>query len=405
MVCLLFPAVQGEQVSPPHLMRVLAMGEVDTSYCPIWGYCQAEPSLDATLVVARDMHATTYGEAGLKRIIRLYLPRNLEGMLEYDFILINQPVVRYFPPNSLQDIYLAIAEGGRGALCFMESQYADIYGPWLETQLYDCFPYDHSKNLKLGAPGDKPFDLEIVRDPNLPPLMTPYIPLGIENIKPFGEARPTFERPGATVWAYCHTNAFLGAGVTRFPLFISWRYGPGNALVWVTADQFDTSMWRTNDGKERYALDIFTGFIWLSSGWDLPDDPIRVHILRDSFIRLRSRITLVGNIIEFADSFGANTQRVEKRLAGLQLMGSEAGELYLEHEFDLVESKMREAFDLALEIEAESVELKERALTWAYLVEWLTVTSTSALSGVVIWSLMVKRRMFRPVSATRSVGS
>jgi len=385
-------------------MRVLAMGEVDTSYCPIWGYCEAEPSLDATLVVARDMHATTYGETGLKKIIRLYLPRDLQDMLEYDFILINQPVVQYFPPNSLQDIYLAISEHGTGALCFMESQYSDIYLPWLQTQVYDCFPYDHSRNLKLGAPGDKPFDLEIVRDPNLPPLMTPYIPLGIESIKPFGECRPTFERPGATIWAYCRTNAFAGAGVTSFPLFISWRYGPGNALVWVTADQFDTSMWRTNDGKERYALDIFTGFIWLSSGWQLPDDPVRIHIMRDSFTQLRSRVGLVSNIIEFADSFGANTRQVESRLGGLQLMGQQAGELYLDHEFDLAESKMGEAFDLASEIEAESVALKDRALTWVYLVEWLTVTSTAALSGVAVWSLMVKRRMFHPVSVTRGLG-
>ncbi len=398
-VTICFIASSISSATGPRRMRVLAIGEVDTSYCPVSAFLVAEPSLDGTLAVARDMHGTNFGEKGLKRIIRLYIPRNLEAMLGYDFILINQPVVKYFETTSLEQMNEAIVQHGRGGLCFMESQYFDIYGPWLETELSKCFPYDHYANLRLGAPGDEIYDLEVVRDPILPPLLMPYVPLGIESIKPFGGSRPTYEKEGATVWAYCRTHSFHG----RYPLFISWRYGSGRALVWVTADQFDSPMWRTNDGKERYALDILTGMIWLSSGWELPNDPVRVHVLRDSFSQLQSRVSLVTSVIEFIDSFGANTRQIETDLGDLLALGREAGDMYLDHEFESCESVLAEAFSFAARIETKSILLKKQALSWVYLIEWLSVTSAIALAGWAAWMLMVKRMMYRAVAITRKV--
>ncbi len=185
-----------------HIIRVLAIGEVDTAYCPIYGFCASEPSLDVTLAVARDMHGTNYGDKGLQRIIRLYVPRNLESMLSYDFIVINQPVIRFFPQSSLEAMYSAVAEHGVGSLCFMESMYREIYEPWLQTRLSQCYPYDHYRNIRMGAPGGQPYNLEVVMDQKLPPLLRPFVALGIEKIRPFGYARPPFpvreQRSGPT---------------------------------------------------------------------------------------------------------------------------------------------------------------------------------------------------------------
>ena len=399
LLLLTSPKVLAPEARP---MRILATGEVDPSYCPISSYGASEPSLDVTLAVAREMHGTTFGEKGLRKLIRLYIPRSLDEMLKYDFILINQPVIRYFPPSSLEQIYAAIADYGVGGLCFMQSMYSDIYMPWLQTKLSDCFPYDHYANIRIGAPGGQSYTLEIVRDPNLPPLLTPYLPLGIENVRPFGEARPTFEREGARVWAYCRAAFFRDFyGLDRFPLFISWEYGQERSLVWTTADQFDSPMWRTSDGKERYALDIFTGMVWLSSGWELPDDPIRVHVLRNYFTLVRTRVSLIGSLIEFIDGFGASSYEVEVDLGTLQSMVIEAGELYLEHEFEATEAKFNEAFGLASEIEARSILLKDRALMWVYMIEWIAVTGTLLLTGFLLWSLMIRKRVYREVLTTR----
>jgi len=49
------------------------------------------------------------------------------------------------------------------------------------------------------------------------------------------------------------------------------------------------------------------------------------------------------------------------------------------------------------------VELKERALLWIYAVEWIAVTATGLFCGSVVWSLMVRRRMYREVQVTRAL--
>ncbi len=400
-ILLLVLICQTTWVHAAPVTKVLAVGEVDPAYCPLGSFGAVEPSLDVTLAIARDIHGTSYGDAGLKRLIRLYVPRTLEAMVDFDLVVLNQPVIRHFPAATLRDMRLAIVEYGKGAMCFMESQYPDIYMPWLETELSECFPYNHYAALQIGTHGDKPYDLEIVRDEALPALLRAYLPLGIESIRPYGQARATFPREGATVWAYCRTSAFAGIGMQKFPLFISWRYGPARGLVWTTADQFDSPMWRSSDGRERYALDIFAGIAWLSAGWGLPQDPVRVHVIRESFGQLRSRIGLVNSVLEFADNFGANTRELELDLSELGGMEREAGYLYLEHEFDNAQAVMQEAFDLACEIEQGAVSLKERALTWVYAIEWLAVTSTMSLAGWALWSLMIRRTRYRMVATTR----
>ncbi len=379
-------------------MHVLAIGEIDLTSSPIKDFCAAEPSLDCTLVVGRAQY-TGYDVAGVKRMIRLYMPRNMEAMLEYDFILIDQLATPFFSVTSLEQMRSAIADYGKGGLCFMESQYPDIYMPWLLTELSQCFPYDHWANVAAGHPSDEDYDLEVVRnDPNLPPLLTAYLPLGIETVRPFGASRLTYPKEGATVWAYCRTFGVRG----RYPLFISWRYGPGKGLVWTTANQFGGPMWRSFDGKERFALDIFTGIIWLSSGWDLTDDPVWVRNMRISFTTLRVRATATQSLIEFVDLYGANTRHVEEELARMLEINKEAGELYLDHNFDSCDAKLAEAMDLAGEIESACMALRDRALFWVYVIEWLAVTSTMTLTLVTVWSLMVRRRLYHEVAHTRS---
>jgi len=385
------------------IIRVLAIGEVDTAYCPIYGFCASEPSLDVTLAVARDMHGTNYGDKGLQRIIRLYVPRNLDAMLGYDFIVINQPVIRFFPQSSLEAMYSAVAEHGVGSLCFMESKYREIYEPWLQTRLSQCYPYDHYKNIRMGAPGGQPYNLEVVMDQQLPPLLRPFVPLGIEKIRPFGYARPTFPREGATEWAYCKTDYWSYKGITKFPLFLSWHYGEANAMVWTTADQFDSPFWRATDGKERFELDIFTGIIWLSCGWRLPEDPLMVHQLRSAFTQANARISSSYAMLDFIDSFGANTRRLEQELAGVQDMKQKAARLYLSNKFSEASSAIAETMSALDKIDSESVSLRRRAMMWVHLVEWLTITSSLAITGSLLWTLMVRRRLFKPVSSTRGL--
>jgi hypothetical protein len=50
---------------------------------------------------------------------------------------------------------------------------------------------------------------------------------------------------------------------------------------------------------------------------------------------------------------------------------------------------------------AEAVKLKDQALLWVYISEWLAVTSTSIFAGFTLWTLMVRRRKYRTTRSTR----
>jgi hypothetical protein len=47
------------------------------------------------------------------------------------------------------------------------------------------------------------------------------------------------------------------------------------------------------------------------------------------------------------------------------------------------------------------IKLKNRALFIVYVSEWLVVTGTLIISGVVVYEVMVRRRVYREVATTR----
>jgi hypothetical protein len=52
---------------------------------------------------------------------------------------------------------------------------------------------------------------------------------------------------------------------------------------------------------------------------------------------------------------------------------------------------------------AKVMQMKDQAMLWIYLIEWTVVTATFAIGGVVLWSLMVRRRLYREVGETKFV--
>ena len=56
-----------------------------------------------------------------------------------------------------------------------------------------------------------------------------------------------------------------------------------------------------------------------------------------------------------------------------------------------------------VDIESESAKIRRRALVWIYVTEWIAVTGTSMLAGFLLWSLMVRRRLYREVTTTRLI--
>ena len=80
----------------------------------------------------------------------------------------------------------------------------------------------------------------------------------------------------------------------------------------------------------------------------------------------------------------------------------DAQRLFIQQEYEeslSVLYELEEEFEL---LSQELVELKSRALLWIYVVEWLTVSGTAIICGVVLWTLMIRRRLYREVKITRA---
>jgi hypothetical protein len=74
---------------------------------------------------------------------------------------------------------------------------------------------------------------------------------------------------------------------------------------------------------------------------------------------------------------------------------------YLERRYDIANEKMGKALQLANQAMDEAELAKGRALTWLYLSEWMATTGVALLSGVALWWLMIRRRLYREVTTTQ----
>jgi hypothetical protein len=150
-----------------------------------------------------------------------------------------------------------------------------------------------------------------------------------------------------------------------------------------------------------YALDFGANLMIFLDRRPVPQDVELVHRLRTRMFEFSNRRALLLGVVEFSDSFGANTDSVNLQIDQINEMVGDALPIYLELRFEEVLQTYEEAHEMLAEAEEEAVELKNRALIWVYVVEWLGVTGTAMLSGFVVWSLMIRRKLYREVQTTK----
>jgi len=79
----------------------------------------------------------------------------------------------------------------------------------------------------------------------------------------------------------------------------------------------------------------------------------------------------------------------------------EGNELYLDQSYQGALDSVRESMEKLKSIEELAIEIKNQALMWVYITEWLAVTGTGLLCGFVIWTLMIRRGLYREIETTR----
>jgi hypothetical protein len=320
-------------------------------------------------------------EAEKGRLHRVYYPRTREDLIEsYDVMVFDGALITHFTPKQFQDLDYAFREGGMTAIIAPVVMMDDVIKP---TILREVVPISDKGAVIFG-----PYTLTFHRERM--PVFLPFVELGIENYGGSQMAEVVVKQ-GATIWA--------DVKYRDTPWLVSWRPGGGNpGMQWVVAHRFDE--WWIGD-INPYIMDVQTNMILHSMGRPLISDIFARREARHQFVSYHMEKTLILSMIDWAEAFGANTMALSERIVDLDAEMNEAIDNYLEQDYDAAVTFLQSVSPTTKEIAKDVVRLKDEVLFWVYLIEWLSVSGTFMVCGVVLWSLMVKRQLYRRVASTR----
>ena len=333
------------------------------------------------------------GDIAARKIVRIYTPRTLEKLLEsYDILLLLEPRM-WFTDTEIRMFTDSIDLGVSTLLTL----WPDIRGyiSLVYSELAQVYPHDFWPSYQSG--GNQAYVVK-VKEGNLP-VLTPFIPLGIEEFPGKG-TRPIHPKQGSITWAWAIKSGIGGS--ERDEYMISWEYGESEARNWVIGVDVD-EQWFNPGAGNKYGGDIILNMLYYSAGKPLPHDLGILLGIRAAFYRYTLEKRLLFTVIEFVDSFGANTQILEQKLSEADDGKESAVTYYLEGDYVASFDKTMEMIEYILVLNEEAIRVKERALLWVYMTEWSVVSGANLLVGFVLYTLMVKRRLYREVQVTRSV--
>ena len=385
-------------------IRVLGLGSVDSVQSPIPRWL-SDPVFELSLVPTRlyDTEAITPDEA--RRILRLYFPRNDADIQGYDCMVFSGGDVRYFEPLNIQMMVRAV-EAGTAAATDMGGMSRPLHETYIASGLWEVFPNDVNVINSLwdqGVPADQDFSIVVNRELDHNPLY-PFIPLGIEELVG-GRTRVISPRPGSTVYAWTESESFLGTKFSFRPAAaVGWSFERGRTIA--LEGWFGHSWWSNiiDLSNAEYGQDILINYILEITGGQYLEEIVQVHALRQSFSDFRERLAFVTQLMVFVENFGANAAPLYGELEEVQGEFSESYVHYIEGRTGRALEVTQRSNERLEEIRMDALKLKDRALLWIYIIEWLSVFGTLMMAGYALDQLMIRRKLYRMSTTTRLAG-
>ena len=331
----------------------------------------------------------------LYRLIRLYMPRTLDDLAaNYDVIVFFEANVLAVGPH-IDKLAKAVSDRGLGMLMtggWQSFGGASGYLPWGETAIGPLLPTEDVpgtwielavSRMVIDEPQNE-FMRSIPWNPGDPALQGPLWDHNVLKVKAGAEQLAHVVSPG-------HDD----------PLMVTWRLEGGPRTFsfaseggWRLFSMAAVAGW-------RYDYDFCSNLVIYLDDRPVPQDVGLVQAVRSSVFEVAARKSILMGMLDFCESFGANTQRVAERVGDVDRVIAEALPQYLNLQLEDAAESYRTAGTMMEEIEKEAVKLKNRALFWVYVVEWLSVTGVAMVCSFILWSLMVRRRLYREVRTTR----
>ncbi len=390
----IFSGGVGGKVDPEtSKIRLLMIGEIKAQHQIATAHMFADPKVDLTLIPAGDIADVRTS----KRFVRIYIPRTKDELrLENDVVELFDFVPYVLEARHIDWIRDVVQQDGVG-LGLTEMGWYDVTDwtgndaeAWKSSSLYEAYPAD----LVLGKQNKETAFMDIVepgqdREPSLlvdlPQFeQTPLTEVGHHGIQ--------VARPGSTVHAVWR--------VGQEDAIVSGMFGEGTTLMipmgWDNVPRETERSW-------YYYVDFVLNHAYFLAQVEIPEDIERIHRLRAAFYEYFDHMAMTNGLLDFIDKFGASTRPVERMLSDLTAEKELAEQLYLGEEYGESWESMKKVMEEFDRISEEAVRIKENALMWVYITEWMAVTGTLAVCGSLIWALMVRRKLYREVSVTRSM--
>jgi hypothetical protein len=403
----------GAQSDDVDRIRVLLVGQVTPEYCSAPGWFDSEPIMEYILVPTKLIYVMRLEEA--RRFVRLYFPRSRKAIESYDFQMFINPYFEPFTPAQIENMRLAILETGRSAfqtLGGLTIDWLTVNWFWVISTLAHAFPNDPMEydlwnlNKKYCLPGytqdlggGSYYRVQVSRDPSLPPVLTMFLPLGIEQVRGYGAIVIMTPEQGSRLWASA-IGAYPALAPT-VPWLLSWDYGEGT--TWSVADDIDCPWWSgtLKPSEQKYGFDILMNIVLWTLGEPLPEDIVLVNWARQGFQAYQKEGNDMLVLLDFVERFGANTNVVLREKTDLDAVVEAAKIMHLNRDYQGALEETKQARRQLVELQKKAINLKDNALFWVYVIEWAVVSATSLLTGLTIYYIMVKRRVYREVGLTR----
>ncbi len=358
-----------------------------------------EPAIDVTLVPCRAF-GTDMPDEYLYRWSRIYLPRNLDALLDYEVLFFNHPRLSFFtiPQQVMMVDFTATRD--RVSIAYPLSHYVDVQVPWLNSPLAAAFPVDAEmfyNAVQRGLPDEFDGLVRLRLEPGRQPVFSEFDRTGIFGSRIYESARPAYAKAGATIWVHMIDGP---AVLPEAPAFLSWPYGESEA--WAFGIHPGEGARHFVEAGGWWEL-IFLNICYYSGPGDplTFDEALNMRLVKSQFSFYRSSTSMFQSVVDFVSNVGANTARAERILMGGNAIRDDAELDYLMGEYDSAKEKMDEALGIVAEAMEEAAAAKDRALFWVYVSEWSATAAVAMASGFVVWSLMIRKRLYREVKVTR----
>ncbi len=386
-------------------IEVLAIGSVGPAQSPIPDWLSLDSAFELSLVPTRlyDVLAITPDEA--RRMLRLYFPRSQQALRAYECLLYSGGDVRYFTPDKIAMMVKAV-ESGVAAVTDMGGMSRPLHDTWIASGLWEVFPNDVLSIKKLwdaGAPSDQAYRIIANSGLDNNPLF-PFLSLGIEELVG-GRSRIIHPRFGSTTYAWMEAQSLIGWELGFIPSAASiWTYGKGRTLA--LEGWFGHSWWSAiiDETQNEYGLDILVNYLLDVSGRPYFEDIPLVHSVRHSFSEFQDYLSFIGDLFDFVERFGANTNSLNRELMDIREEFESSRDLYREGDMEGALRASSDSVARLSQLRERAMRLRDKALQWIYVIEWLSVTSSLMVTAYILDLLMIRRRLYREMPTTRAKG-